>query len=83
MVPIVVAKRMITRREHAANRRNGMGQAKKNGRYSGRKPIEVDENVLCQVDQELKDGLITVEEAMRRARISSKSTYYRKVRALD
>ena len=83
MVPIVVTQRMITRREHAANRRDGIEQAKKNGKYTGRKPIEVDETVLRQVNQELKDGLITVEEAMRRTKIGSKSTFYRKVRALD
>ena len=83
MVPIVVTQRMITRREHAANRRDGIEQAKRDGKYPGRKPIEVDEKVLRQVNQELKDGLITVEEAMRRTKIGSKSTYYRKVKALD
>ena len=83
MIPIVVTQRMITRREHAANRREGIEQAKKNGKYTGRKPIEVDEKVLRQVDQELKNGLITVEEAMRRAKIGSKSTFYRKLRALS
>ena len=83
MVPIVVTQRMITRREHAANRRDGIEQAKKNGKYTGRKPIDVDEKVLRQVNQELKDGLITVEEAMRRTKISSKSTFYTKIKALN
>lgn len=83
MVSIVVAQRMITRREHAANRRDGIEQAKKSGKYTGRKPIEVDEEVLRQVDQELKAGLITVEEAMRRTKIGSKSTFYRKVKKLN
>lgn len=83
MVPIVVTQRMITRHEHAANRREGIEQAKKNGKYTGRRPIEVDEEVLRQVNQELKDGLITVEKAMKRMKIGSKSTFYRKIRALD
>lgn len=83
MVPIVVTQRMITRREHVVNRRDGIEQAKKDGKYTGRKPIEVDKKVLRQVNQELKDGLITVEEAMRRTKIGSKSTFYRKVRALE
>lgn len=83
MVPIVVTQRIITRREHAVNRRKGIEQAKKNGKYTGRKPIEVDEKVLRQVNQELKDGLITLEEAMKRTKIASKSTFYRKVRSLD
>ena len=82
MVPIVVTPRIITRREHASHRRAGIDQAKKKGKYAGRKPIEVDEKLLRQVNQELKSGLITVEEAMRRTKIGSKSTFYRKVRAL-
>lgn len=82
MVPIVVTQRMITRREQADNRRDGIEQAKKDGKYTGRKPIEVDEEVLCQVKQELKEKLITVEEAMRRTKIGSKSTFYRKLRQL-
>ena len=83
MIPIVVTQRMITRREHAASRREGIEQAKKNGKYTGRKPIKVDEKVLRQVNQELKDGLITVEEAMQRTKIGSKSTFYRKIRTLN
>ena len=83
MVPIVVTQRMITRREHAAHRRDGIERAKKDGRYTGRKPIEVDEKVLRQVNRELREGLITVEEAMRRTKIGSKSTFYRKLRALN
>ena len=83
MVPIVVTQRIIARREHALHRRTGIEQAKKEGKYTGRKPIEDDEKVLRQVNQELKAGLITVEEAMKRTKIASKSTFYRKVRALN
>ena len=57
MVPIVVTQRMIARREHAANRRQGIEQAKRDGKYTGRRPVEVDEKVLRQVKQEWKDGL--------------------------
>lgn len=73
---------MIARREYALNRRDGIEKAKKNGKYTGRKPIEVDEKVLRQVNQEFKNGLITLDEAMRRAKIGSKSTFYRKIKAL-
>lgn len=83
MVPVVVTQRIIARREYAANRRAGIEQAKKKGKYTGRKPVEVDEQVLRQVNYEFKTGLITIEEAMKRAKIGSKSTFYRRVRALD
>lgn len=83
MVPVVMAQRIIRRCEYAANRKVGIEQAKKKGKYRGRKPVEVDEQVLRQVNREFKEGLITIEEAMRRAKIGSKSTFYRKVRSLD
>ena len=83
MIPIVVTQRIITHREHTSNRKEGIEKAKKEGRYTGRKPIEVDEKVLKQVSDELKAGLISVEEAMKRTKIGSKSTFYRKVRTLE
>ena len=83
MIPIIIAQKIIAQREYAKNRRSGIEQAKKQGKYTGRKPIEVDEKVLRQVNQELKAGLISVEEAMKRTKSGSKSTFYRKVRALD
>lgn len=82
IISIVIAEKMIAKREYALNRRKGIEQAKKKGKYIGRKPIEVDEQVLRQVNQELKERLITIDEAMRRTKIKSKSTFYRKVREL-
>lgn len=83
MVSVAVTERILARKEYAAKRRAGIESAKKNGKYTGRKPIEVDEKVLRQANQELKAGLITVEEAMKRTKIGSRSTFYRKVRALE
>ena len=82
MVPYMITQRIISRRERAANRQEGIEQAKKNGKYTGRKPIEVDENTLRQVAKELDEGLITVEEAMNRVKIISRSTFYRKMKTL-
>lgn len=82
MVRIVVMQKMLSRREHMANRREGIWQAKKAGKYKGRKPIEVDKNVLRQVAKELEAGILTVEEAMKRTKINSRSTFYRKLRGL-
>lgn len=83
MVSVAVTQRILERRELASKRRAGIEQAKKKGKYTGRKPIDVDEKVLRQVNQELKAGLITVEEAMKRTKIGSRSTFYRKVRVLE
>lgn len=83
MIPYMITQRIISRRERNANRQEGIEKAKKNGKYTGRKPIEVDETALRQVAKELDAGLITVEEAMRRVKISSRSTFYRKLRNLQ
>ena len=83
MVPYMITQRIISRRERATNRQEGIEQAKKKGKYTGRKPIEVDENALRQVAGELDEGLITVEEAMKRVKINSRSTFYRKIKALQ
>ena len=83
MVPYMITQRIISRRERAVNRQEGIEQAKKKGKYTGRKPIEVDENTLRQVAKELDEGLITFEEAMKRVKINSRYTFYRKLRGLQ
>ena len=82
MVPYIITQRIMARRERAVNHQAGIDQAKKEGKYVGRKPTPVDENVLRQVARELEDGIISVEDAMKRTKINSRSTFYRKVRGL-
>ena len=83
MIPYVITQRIISRRERKANRQKGIEKAKKDGKYTGRKPIVVDETALRQVAKELDEGIITVEEAMRRTKINSRSTFYRKLKKLQ
>lgn len=82
LASVLLTQKQLKRHEQGEKRRKGIEQAKIEGKYTGRKPIEVDEQVLRQVNQEWKDGLITLEEAMQRTKIGSKSTFYRKVRLL-
>jgi uncharacterized protein YlzI (FlbEa/FlbD family) len=82
MIPYMVAQRIMSRRERIAHQQAGIEQAKKDGKYAGRKPTPVDENVLRQVVKELDEGIITIEEAMKRTKINSRSTFYRKLRNL-
>ena len=83
MIPYVITQRIISRRERKAKRQKGIEKAKKDGKYTGRKPIVVDETALRQVAKELDEGIITVEEAMRRTKINSRSTFYRKLKKLQ
>ena len=82
MIPYMVAQRIMSRRERISLQQAGIEQAKKDGKYAGRKPTPVDENVLRQVAKELDEGIITVEDAMKRTKINSRSTFYRKLRNL-
>ena len=82
ITPYMITQRILSRRECIVHQQAGIEQAKKDGKYTGRKPIKVDEPILRQVAKEHEAGLITVEEAMKRAKINSKSTFYRKIKNL-
>ena len=82
MIPYMMTQRLMAYREKIMNRQIGIEQAKKEGKYTGRKPIDVDETMLRQIEKELDEGIVTVEEAMKRAKINSRSTFYRKLRKL-
>ena len=76
----MIAQHLIAYEERFRKRQEGIERAKTEGKYRGRKPIEVDEHLLGRIKEELDMGLITVEEAMRRTGIGSRSTFYRKLR---
>ena len=82
MIPYMMTQRLMAYHERIANRQAGIEQAKKDGKYTGRKPIEVDETMLRQIAKELDEGIITVEEAMKRTKINSRSTFYRKLKGI-
>lgn len=83
MISYFIHHKLMKIQENADSRREGIEKAKSDGKYQGRKPIEVDEMVLREVAEELDKGLIKVEDAMRRTGISSRSTFYRKLKALN
>ncbi len=68
------------------NRKNaqeeGIRAAKKEGKYTGRKRLAIDTNLLRQIAEEFEKHQITEEEAMRRAGIGSRSTFYRRLREI-
>ena len=52
-----------------------------NGRYAGRKPIELDDQLLKQVAIAFLNNRISEQEAMQRLGINSRSTFYRRIRS--
>ena len=67
-------------RNNRTRREEGIEEAKRNGRYTGRKPIEVDEQLLKQVAIAFLNNRISERQAMSRLGINSRSTFYRKIR---
>lgn len=60
----------------------GVLQAKHAGKYSGRKKIAVDQHLLRQIAKDFGEHKITEAEAMQRAGIPSRSTFYRRLKEL-
>ena len=80
LVSIAVAQRIIKHNEYLSKRQEGIENAKKQDKYTGRKPIDVDDMLLEEVYKEFKEGHISLEEALKRTKIPSKSTFYRKIK---
>jgi DNA invertase Pin-like site-specific DNA recombinase len=59
--------------------REGIAEAKKAGKYKGRKPIYIDKEKFKKVIEEWKAGNITAVEAQRRLKLKP-STFYRRVK---
>ena len=68
-------------RNNRLRREEGIEEAKRNGRYAGRKPIELDDQLLKQVAIAFLNNRISEQEAMQRLGINSRSTFYRRIRA--
>lgn len=67
-------------RNNRNKRVEGISVAKQNGKYTGRKPIEVDEELLKQIAITFLNNRISEQDAMVRLGINSRSTFYRKIR---
>lgn len=62
--------------------KEGIAIAKAQGKYKGRKPIEVDQTAFKTVYTEWKSGKIKAVEAMKKLDLS-KPTFYRKVKEYE
>ena len=60
--------------------KKGIDLAKENGRYLGRKPIKLDEQLLEQVAIEFINNRLSEQEAMTKLNINSRATFYRKMK---
>lgn len=82
MLAMILTQYKLYYQSRKEKQREGIEEAKSKGKYQGRKPIEVDYHLLEQVSGELDSHLITVEQAMKRVGITSRSTFYRKLKTM-
>jgi len=67
-------------KQNKLRHQEGIARAKKDGKYTGRKKIAVDQNLFRQIAEDFENRRITETEAMNRAGISSRSTFYRRLK---
>ena len=74
---------LVAMDRNSRNRREeGIEEAKMNGRYTGRKPIKVDEQLLRRIAYDFEQGRISEQKAMQILGINSRSTFYRKLKLI-
>lgn len=78
MLTVFAAVAELERAYLLDRQKEGIAVAKSQGKYKGRKPITVDEQLWAELFILWKNGEISATEFMRRMRIS-KSTFYRKI----
>lgn len=63
-----------------SRREEGIREVKREGRYQGRKPMAIDDQLLRKTVHEFRNHLISEREAMTRLGVS-RSTFYRKIKS--
>ena len=66
----------------SVQQRDGIEQAKRDGKYMGRKRNDIDPLLLHETISKYREGVITVQDALAKLGIS-RSTFYRRMRELN
>jgi len=83
LIRLLRYQQLLYKKNRSNKQQIGIEKARENGAYKGRKPINVDVHVLEQTVYEFRQGIISLDEAMKRTKIGSKSTFYRKIKQLE
>lgn len=81
MLTVFGAMAELERENILQRQREGIDIAKAEGKYKGRKPIEIDEKEFRDICHRWRDGYLTGVEAAKKAGLT-KCTFYRRVKAL-
>lgn len=82
LLKLVILQESLESKQNRNRHLEGIAKAKENGKYQGRKRISVDKHLLEQVMKEFAEQKITEAEAMQRVGISSRSTFYRRLKEI-
>ena len=82
MLTVFAALSQLEREQLKQRQREGIEIAKAQGKYTGRKPIEIDWTRFGQLYREWKSKSITGRDFMRRMGLSA-NTFYRRVREYE
>ena len=78
---LLVLESMETK-QNKQRHQEGVARAKDSGKYVGRKKLVVDPNLFRQVAEDFRSHKIAEKEAMYRTGISSRSTFYRRLKEI-
>lgn len=82
MLKLLLVQQSLDDREIREARSSGVEQAKRSGKYAGRKRIQIDTNLLVEIARAFDNRQISEGEAMERLGIKSRSTFYRRLKEL-
>lgn len=82
LLKFVMLQESLELSQNKQKHREGIDRAKREGKYTGRKKIAVDQNLLRQIAEDFESKKITETEAMQRAGVTSRSTFYRRLKEL-
>ncbi|MHB1485551.1 MAG: recombinase family protein [Saccharofermentanales bacterium] len=80
LIPFVLAEYYAAIHEQKNVQKSGISAAKKAGKYKGRAKTEIDKTLFEDALKRFKTKQITIKEAMSLSGISSRSTFYRRIK---
>ena len=82
LLNLLMVQESMESKQNKQRHQEGVALAKNSGKYAGRKKIAVDPNLFRQIVKDFRNHKVTEEEAMHRAGISSRSTFYRRLKEI-
>ena len=82
LLKLLMLQESMENRQNKQRHMEGVAQAKKDGKYVGRKRIAIDQNLFRQIAEDFRSHKISEEDAMRRSGITSRSTFYRRLKEI-